>query len=259
LLDIDLIEKELLNNTFISEIYYFEEIDSTNSFAKSLAGKDNIMVIAEYQKSGKGRYERIWESEKGNNLTFSIKKTFELNHDDIPSINFYFSYFVYETIKDYLEENNISASLLNIKWPNDILYDNKKLCGVLIESNIEKHEFTIGIGINLNQQKFNPEYNATSIKNIINHTVDVSSFLAGLIFKIDKNLGLLSPVNNILYTKWKNASNLIGKSVVFNSMDNLNKYGNVIDLQRNGGIKLLINGEEIVYYSGDIKITLIGN
>ncbi len=259
MLDIDLIKRELLNNTFISNIYYFEEIDSTNNFAKSLKDEDNVIVISEYQSSGKGRHERIWESEKEKNLTLSIRKKFDIKHSDVSFINFYFSYFIYETIKDYLEENNVNSSLLNIKWPNDILYGEKKLCGMLVESNIEKGEFTIGLGININQENFNPEYNAISIFNITKQQADISAFLISLMRKIDKNLGLLSPVNEILFTKWKSASSLIGRRVIFNMGNSDSKLGNVIDLQKDGGIKLMINGEEIVFYSGDIKITLTGN
>jgi BirA family biotin operon repressor/biotin-[acetyl-CoA-carboxylase] ligase len=259
LLDIDLIRRELLGNTFVSNIYYFEEIGSTNKYAKTLSGEDNVLVISEFQGSGKGRFERVWESEKGSNLTFSIKKKFNISPAELPFINFFFSYFVYLAIKEHLEENDSSSQLLSIKWPNDILYDNKKISGLLVESNIEKNEFTIGIGINLNQQKFNPEYNAVSSVNIINRKTDISLFLIRLINIIDKNLSLMEPVNEILFTNWKNASNLIGRSVVFNVNDNMHKYGNVMDLQKDGGIKLFINGKEQIFFSGEIKITLIGN
>lgn len=259
MINLELANKELVGNTFVTRIYYFDETDSTNNFAKNAGEDDNIIVISEFQRSGKGRYEREWESEKGSNLTFSIKKKFDIKPSEISFINFYFSYFVYETIKEYLEERNISSSQLNIKWPNDILYDSKKICGLLIESNMGKNEFIIGIGINLNQRSFSAGLNAESLYNITGSRVDVTAFLVRLIGKINDNLPMLSPVNECLFEKWKNSTELIGKSVVFNVNDKLNKFGNVIDLQRDGGIRLLISGEEMVYYSGEIKITLIGN
>lgn len=259
MINLEVVNKKLVGNTFVSRIYYFDEIDSTNNFAKNAEETDNILVVSEFQSTGKGRYERKWESEKGSNLTFSVKKKFDIEPGNISFVNFYYSYFVYETIKEYLEENNFSASLLSIKWPNDILYDSKKICGLLIESNTAKKEFTAGIGININQQVFSAGLNAISLFHITGKPVDISDLLIRLIYKINDNLSLLAPISECLFEKWKNASHLIGKSVVFNVNDKLNKFGNVIDLQPDGGIKLLIAGEEMVYYSGEIKITLIGN
>lgn len=258
MLDITRIRKALLGGTFISAVHYFDEVDSTNSFARTNA-EDNALIIAEYQNAGKGRHERIWESEKGQNLTFTLKKKLELSAHKIPYINFFFSYYIYEIIKEFLEQNNVSASLLAIKWPNDILYDNKKICGVLVESNLNKKEFIIGIGINLNQRMFMRIYNAVSLNTITNCEVNGTSFLINLIGRFDKNLNKLAFPDNGLFTQWRNATNIIGKSVVFNSSDVQNKFANVIDLHEDGGIKLLINGEEQLFYSGEIKITLIGN
>lgn len=258
MLDIELINKKLWGNIFTKKIYYFEEVDSTNLFAKTIAD-DDALIIAEYQSTGKGRHERTWESDKGANLTFTIKKKLDIKNEDIPFINFFFSSYIYDALKKYLAENNINTSPLNIKWPNDILYDNKKICGVLIESVLNRKEFIIGIGINMNQAEFSQNHNAVSLSSIAGHKIDITAFLIDMMILFDKNFSRLNEVDGKLYEKWKNSTDIIGKSVVFNSHDLQNKFGNVIDLQRDGGIKLLINGSEEVYFSGEIKITLIGN
>jgi BirA family biotin operon repressor/biotin-[acetyl-CoA-carboxylase] ligase len=258
LLNIDLIRSCLIGKTFVGEICYLEEMNSTNDRAKESAG-DNLLVLTDFQTKGKGRYGRVWESERGSNVTLSIKKKFDVEPGDESLINFYFSYFVYDTIRELLNEHNVNTSPLNIKWPNDILYEGKKISGLLIESTHGKNEYVTGIGINVNQETFIPEYNAVSLSGIVNRKLDTTSLIIRLIENIDKNLGSLSTSVDDLFVKWKSANNLIGKSVIFNSGSILNKYGNVIDLQRNGGIKLLINGKESTFYSGEIKITLIGS
>ena len=130
MLNINLIRERLEGKTFINEIYYRAEIDSTSSFAKQ-SPRDNLLVLADYQTKGKGRYDRNWESEKGSNLMFSVKKKFSIKNSETPYINFYFTYHIYCAIKSYLEKNNIDELPLYIKWPNDILIDEKKVVGIL--------------------------------------------------------------------------------------------------------------------------------
>lgn len=254
----DLIKEQIRGKTFISEVIYLDETESTNSYAKCISG-DGILVITDHQTSGRGRFERAWESEKGSNLTFTIKKTFDLSSQDIPLINFYFTLCVYEVIREFIDEAGANSALLQLKWPNDLMYDSKKLCGLLIESNPAKKEFILGMGINVNQEKFPAELNAVSLCDVTGTKTDLSDMLIKLVKKIDVNLPLLLGSQEQIYIKWKNANNLIGKSVIFNSSEESNKFGNVIDLQRDGGIKLAINEQECVYYSGEIKITLIGS
>ena len=136
MLDIDLINKEIIGKTFISRIYYFDELSSTNDFAKERKEEDNILVIAEYQSAGRGRFDRKWENEKGKNLIFTIKKQFRLNIQDSNYINFFYSFFLYSALKNFIEQNFplLDTNKLEIKWPNDILFDSKKICGILIES-----------------------------------------------------------------------------------------------------------------------------
>lgn len=258
MLNIEQIKNELLSGNFISGVHYFEEADSTNSFAKSQAG-DDILVIAEYQIAGKGRYERMWESEKGLNLTFTLKKKLDIPVEKIPFVNFFFSYYIYEVIKELLEQKNINSSPLVIKWPNDILYDNKKLCGVLVESNLTRKEFIVGIGINVNQKIFTRIYNALSIGSIVNAEIDRSGLLLSLINRFSSSISYLHNTDEKLFRQWKAATNIIGKSVIFNSNEEQNRFAKVVDLLMDGGIKLLINGQESTFYSGEIRITLIGN
>ncbi len=145
---------------FISKVYYSEEIDSTNAYAKSFENETDLMVISDFQTRGLGRMERKWESEKGKNLTFTIKKHFSIKPENIQAVNFYFSYFLLAYVKDFILKNkkiNIPYPEIFIKWPNDIYINNDKIAGILIESSLNGgtiESTVVGIGLNINQEIF---------------------------------------------------------------------------------------------------------
>lgn len=184
-------------------------VDSTNEYALSLKSKklfrEGLVVVAEYQYKGRGQRTNIWESKFGKNLLLSF--IFE------PKIllreQFVISKIVCLSVIDFLISFGIKAT---IKWPNDILFKNRKIAGVLIENIVSKGVIThsvIGIGVNVNQlifEKYKP--NATSlsleleknfdleeVRNKLLHSIrnKVASFRLG----IDLDLDYL----NLLYKK----------------------------------------------------------
>ncbi len=245
---------------FISKVYYSEEIDSTNAYAKSFENETDLMVISDFQTRGLGRMERKWESEKGKNLTFTIKKHFSIKPENIQAVNFYFSYFLLAYVKDFILKNkkiNIPYPEIFIKWPNDILLNSKKISGLLIENNINTGEYCIGIGINLNQDIFPEELNAYSLKEFLDKKIDITDFLIGLISVYEGNIKfLLSGKYDLIYKLWKNSNNLIGKEIFFICNERDVNKGKVIDLLKDGGIKIEQNSQNLTFYSGEIKLQL---
>ncbi len=142
-----------------------KDVVSTNTYALSLKGKDvfkeGLVIVAEYQKKGRGQRGVSWESEKGKNIIISIVIEPHLAIDRQFEIN----QIVTVAILDLLSELKIDGK---IKWPNDILIGNSKVAGVLIENIISKNIVThsvIGIGLNVNQVQFNNYLpKATSLK-----------------------------------------------------------------------------------------------
>ena len=255
MLDINFIREHLVGNTFISSIHYFDEIESTNNYAKSL-NEDNALVIAEYQTGGKGRFERKWNSQKGKNLTFSIKKNFNISPDKNSHINFYFSYFLYEAIKAHLQGsgNGAGTNQLSIKWPNDILLDSKKISGLLIESLLSKKDYIIGTGLNVNQKRFEDAPNATSMINNLKRETDLNELLIKIIKAYDENLELIYDSRfEEIYELWKKSTNMIGKDVEF-VINNAINCGKIIGLLDDGAIKIRIDKEDKTFRSGEIKI-----
>lgn len=150
------------------ELYTFEEIDSTNIYAKKLAstGKpEGTVVVAEEQTLGKGRLGRKWESPRGKGIWLSFILRPPILPAQAPKITFVVAVGMVRALKKAL---NIEAK---IKWPNDILINKKKVCGILTEisAEIERINYiVVGIGVNAQQniEDFPPEFRdkATSLK-----------------------------------------------------------------------------------------------
>ena len=128
------------------EILIFEEIDSTSSYLSDLEIAKNTLYIcsAEKQIKGKGRGKKKWESPSGQNIYLSLAFQVEENSN----LNGY-SLMVGLAVRDSLLE--LYGIDSKIKWPNDIFFENKKFCGILIETKYENNllKIIIGIGINV--------------------------------------------------------------------------------------------------------------
>lgn len=141
-------------------------IDSTNDYLRRISKKENaqedIVVWALEQTAGKGQMGTHWTTEKGKNLTFSVyRKIKRITIDE----QFFALMAASLAIKDVLTKLQIKK--VSVKWPNDILTDKNKICGILIESVIQKNKLNamiIGVGLNVNQTQWIELPRATSIK-----------------------------------------------------------------------------------------------
>lgn len=131
-------------------------VKSTNDFLKEKARcqpvENREFVLANYQEGGKGQREKKWESENGKNVLFTM--VFRQGVIDLLSFNRAISLCLRDFIEEILKDFELTTE---IKWPNDILVDGKKIAGVLIENSYTgktvQHSF-VGIGLNVNQQNF---------------------------------------------------------------------------------------------------------
>lgn len=149
---------------------HFETIDSTNSYLKENYEKlDNFtFVSADFQSAGRGRNNRNWKSEKGENLLFSLLIKDKALIDKFSSLS---------VISAFSIIKSLNLKHLSIKWPNDIYYKDSKLCGILLEA-VTRNEIEcliIGIGLNVNQREFVGEYKRTptSLYQITNQSQDI--------------------------------------------------------------------------------------
>lgn len=143
---------------------------------------DFTVISTENQTNGKGQLGSEWSSNVGENLTFSVF----LNTSFLQAQNqFYLNCAVSISVFNVLKK--ILVPHLSIKWPNDILAHHKKVCGILIENIVKSNGVShsvIGIGINVNQAIFNPEFKASSLKNIMGRHFNLDELLILIIVEL---------------------------------------------------------------------------
>jgi BirA family biotin operon repressor/biotin-[acetyl-CoA-carboxylase] ligase len=248
--------KKGLKTDFIGhDIHYFKEVDSTNDVAKYLAeegAKEGTIVVAEIQNRGKGRRGKTWISPPGG-VWMSIILRPDIPPFSAPQLTLVTGVAVAETLKKECDLD------VGIKWPNDILIGNKKVCGILTEVNasIDKVNYVIvGIGIDMNVDVplFPPDLQkgATSLKNELNTEVNgvllVQKFLVE--FENIYNKFKAGKFPEIL-DEWRALSKTIGNNVevrtrgktVRGDAVGINKEGILIIELEDGSLRKMISGE----------------
>ncbi|MFV0566741.1 MAG: biotin--[acetyl-CoA-carboxylase] ligase, partial [Flavobacteriaceae bacterium] len=141
-------------------------IDSTNSYLRLRCARENLddftVVVTENQTGGRGQMGTVWASESAKNLTFSVYKKVADVDLEYP---FYISMATALAVVKALQFFAIPK--LAIKWPNDILSEDKKLCGIIIENIVTQNKFmesVNGIGLNFNQSEFSKLQQSESLK-----------------------------------------------------------------------------------------------
>jgi BirA family biotin operon repressor/biotin-[acetyl-CoA-carboxylase] ligase len=162
----DLLRKRLKGSLFGKRVFHFFKTDSTNRVAMELgyAGEpEGTVVMAESQTAGRGRAGRSWHSEKGTGLYFTVLLKPRLSPAQAPLLTMLAGISAHAAIQAQ------TGLVSELKWPNDVLLNGKKVGGILTEMHAEPNAVRfviVGIGINVNQEKFPSELSAiaTSIR-----------------------------------------------------------------------------------------------
>ena len=179
-----------INTLFIGkDIRYLPVCQSTNLAAFELIEQDDYFegtsIITDHQTAGRGQQGNTWEAEKGQNITLSII----LSPKHLPAQEqFFLNMAVTLAIYDLLSPLVSNPALLRIKWSNDILYDNKKICGILIQNIVSGQNISksvVGIGININQMTFR-ESQAISLAQLTNVMYDLPILVQKLLENLEK-------------------------------------------------------------------------
>jgi len=251
-----------LNSFGIKRIFYFETLDSTNTYAKKENPGNDTLILASYQDAGRGRMERKWDAERNKNITLSLIK--ELDIDDVHLVNFYTSYILLKTLKDIIKDKGLgSGEKLSLKWPNDIVLNGRKISGILselIDFNARPRKFIIGTGVNVNQEIFPEEIRgrATSLKLEFGADFDTNEIISSFIKNFYESIPLIHR-RDMLMELWRLNTDVINKKIRFRMNDSSGETeGTVLNIEDNGGIKIKMNAnnetEKIsVFYSGEIS------
>jgi BirA family biotin operon repressor/biotin-[acetyl-CoA-carboxylase] ligase len=219
-------------------IHYFSEIGSTMDAARELAkkgAKEGTIVIAEVQTHGRGRLSREWLSPNGG-IYFTIILRPRICPAYAPRINLMVAIAVATTIRKLF---GIKAEL---KWPNDVLIEGGKVCGILAEMNTEMDVINfvnVGIGINANISIPRFEKTATSLKDALGREISRKGFLRVLLREIEGWQPLL--MKEDLLEEWRKLSITLNKNVKIIAPGEV-IVGRAIDIDGTGA--LIVEGSD---------------
>lgn len=241
--------KKHLKTKWLGKNYiFFEEVNSTNVYAKENNLPDGTVILAEYQTSGKGRKGRIWLSPKGKGLYFSIvlKRSIPVAH----LLNF--SLLFPLSVKNVIEKH--AKIPVKIKWPNDLYINEKKFAGFLIETDIENNQIEkviAGIGININDkpEDFENIDIATSLFIETGETFNRKQIFAEILLEIEKNIEEFEPKKVIKEVE----GSLLWKGEKVKILDE-NISGILLGLNEIGGLRIFTDNGIKDIYSGDLSL-----
>jgi len=228
------------------KVYFLPECHSTNTEAAILVAKKNeiegAIVLTDFQSLGKGQRGNTWESDRGKNIILSlilkpkfIKPTSQFALHTICSLA------IYDTLFPYLGKK------LKIKWPNDIYYEDRKLCGILIENSIRGSKIDnaiVGIGLNVNQINFEAE-NAASLKEITLKEFERWSLTESLLMNFERRyLQLKNNLSKQLHEEYLTKLYRLNEKHFFSTFDetflgviqSVNEQGKIL-IEDNSGVK----------------------
>ena len=234
----------------IGKLILFDELDSTNKYIKQHLDvlDSGTIVIAKNQTNGYGRKGRFWFNDKDNSLTFSLLVKQDLRND----LGLITQLTAVSVLKA-LEQHNISAS---IKWPNDILINNKKVCGILVENIISNNSISviIGIGVNINNEEFDKSIigKATSLYLETKQKYDVLNIQNILLEKLEYYYNQYLNNDTEFLEISRSKSCLIGKEIY---LENQHETVLVKGIDHLGRLVVEINGLEKVYSGSEVSLS----
>lgn len=158
----------------MNRLIYLENCFSTQDEIINLIDEDETTAVFTFnQTKGRGQYGNKWEVIPNENLAYSIAVT----SDEISISGVCLNYYTAIIVRDFLD--NLTKASVCIKWPNDIILNGKKVCGMLIEKTKKngKDYFIIGIGINILQKDFSNLPKAGSILSVTGVNIDLMTFI----------------------------------------------------------------------------------
>tara|TARA_X000000368_G_scaffold67197_1_gene48378 strand:+ start:1692 stop:2429 length:738 start_codon:yes stop_codon:yes gene_type:complete len=237
-----------------AEIINLLQVDSTNSEAQRLLKKKRIStplwIVAEKQTSGKGRGEKKWVSSRGN-LFASLILPISFNIKNLPILSCAVSLATFECIKCFKKDDHF----LKIKWPNDILFKDSKLSGILIENSLstDLNYSIIGVGINVNSSPSKLDHSTSSLKSIIGEEIDLKPVLAQLSISLDKYLGELeSGKLEDLIAEYTSKTWRLNEEVQFSAGKD-SYIGTISSINNNFEIEISINNTIKRFNSGELS------
>ena len=247
------VEQHLTTRLIGKPLYYYESVSSTMDVARRLAREgvsEGTVVVTSEQKAGRGRLRRTWISPPGvAAMSVILRPTLSI----LPQLIMIASLAVAGAIKENLRLNT------RVKWPNDVLINGKKVCGILIESEVKGNMVnfsSIGIGINVD---FDPSkypdimQAATSLSHECGHDLNKDDVVCAVLQKFDE-LYLRVTSGGSVYEDWRDAMGVVGQwirvkageAVIEGSVEAVTEGGNLILRRADGSSYEVVVGDVTV-------------
>jgi BirA family biotin operon repressor/biotin-[acetyl-CoA-carboxylase] ligase len=236
----------------------FETVDSTNTRAADWAregASEGSVVVTEYQSEGRGRHGRTWDAQKGQNLMFSVVLRPTLDADRLGLLTVAASVAVAEAIDEFVSPHRAA-----LKWPNDVLLEGRKTCGMLLESSISGGQAAdvviLGLGLDVHQMAFPDALadTATSLRLTTGRSVPRMSLFAHILSRLETRYDAVqsggeASVRDAFHDRLSHR----GDTVTFHVPDTGNTLsGTVRGITETGALRLDTPDGPIVVHAGDV-------
>ncbi len=244
-----------LEKSMFEDVLFFEKIDSTNNKAKELGNqldRRQLIIVADAQTAGRGRRGRTWQSPKGTDIFMSFKLHPAIAPQHASRITLVAALAVVSAIE------TVTGLEAKIKWPNDIIVNGHKVCGILTEMSSEPdfiHHVVVGIGINVNTETFPEEIAniATSLYHESKQTVNRATLLVEVVAEFERfyeqflkteDLSMLvDEYNGYLVHKGKEIRVISGREETIGMTQGIDHEGSLLVMMEDGVTRPVISGE----------------
>lgn len=237
---------------------FLESVGSTNNYAKKLAEEGapaGTLVIAEEQTSGKGRRGRSWETPKGSNIAMTLLLRPKIRPEHASRLTLLMAMAVARAVR---KATGLPAG---IKWPNDVVVNGRKVCGILTEMNSEVdyiNYVVIGTGINVNQEEFPEEIAGTagSLRRELGRKVSRSQLIAASMEELEQIYETFIRTEDLsgLYEEYNEICVNCGRQI--RVLEPGNEYtGTTGGINEKGELVVRKDsGEEVCVYAGEVSV-----
>lgn len=251
------LERSISTTLIGRPVYYFPEISSTNTYALNLCGKesqDGTLVVANYQTHGRGRHRRAWRAPRGKALLFSLLLSPPPALHGLQLLTIIGAVSVSEAIK------HLYGLAVSIKWPNDVLIEGRKVCGILTELTSKRgtaRAVVVGIGINVNQKASElPRVAGTPATSLLIERGEKTSrleLLARVLERFEHYYGQFrKDQREHVVNQWRRLSSTLGKQLSIQTHEK-SFIGTAVDIEADGGLVVRKdNGFMVKLFSADI-------
>tara|TARA_Y100000588_G_scaffold392436_1_gene504377 strand:- start:282 stop:1046 length:765 start_codon:yes stop_codon:yes gene_type:complete len=249
----NLLEANLKVKNIAKNIFYYTATNSTSDDLWDLYNNESLsktLIITDNQKNGRGRLNNKWFSKPSHSITcsFLLNQIFKSEKLNLHSI--LIPVVIIKGIKNFLSLE------LSIKWPNDIMYKNKKLGGILIESKLNNNTyiFNIGIGINVNEQlsdfPFDLQSSSISLREIKGSPIQREPLLGYILNELDNYIN--NKDEDILIHDWMNYCMHINKPIKFKNENHV--VNGIFKMINDKGQAVILHDKEYIEYNGAIRL-----